>query len=280
MEFQHEIIIPNEGMPFKLFLFEGKDGNYVREKHWHTSVEFFAVLEGELFFYMNDMEHPIKAGELVIVNSNEVHSIYAPEENKTIVLQIPLKQFENYFTAQRFIRFSQLPGQNEKLFCLIRQLYEIYECKGTGYDFQSLACYYEILYLLVSVYRKTKVEERQIKCHRYLDALSKITSYMREHYTEDLKLSQVAAVFGYSPEYLSRMFKKYAKINFKTYLQDIRMAYAYREMMNSDKTISQIALEHGFCGSRSFSKEFKKRYGILPSEARNGNPLHQINGFL
>ena len=56
MEFQHEIIIPNEGMPFKLFLFEGKDGNYVREKHWHTSVEFFAVLEGELFFYMNDME--------------------------------------------------------------------------------------------------------------------------------------------------------------------------------------------------------------------------------
>ena len=38
MEFQHELIIPNEGLPFKLFLFEGRNGNYVREKHWHTSI--------------------------------------------------------------------------------------------------------------------------------------------------------------------------------------------------------------------------------------------------
>lgn len=43
MEFQHELIIPNEGLPFKLFLFEGSSGNYIREKHWHTSVEIFAV---------------------------------------------------------------------------------------------------------------------------------------------------------------------------------------------------------------------------------------------
>ena len=42
MEFQHELIIPNEGFPFKVFLFEGGNGNYVREKHWHTSVEIFA----------------------------------------------------------------------------------------------------------------------------------------------------------------------------------------------------------------------------------------------
>ena len=48
MEFQHELIIPNEGLPFKVFLFEGENGNYVREKHWHTSVEIFAVMEGRL----------------------------------------------------------------------------------------------------------------------------------------------------------------------------------------------------------------------------------------
>ena len=43
MEFQHELIIPNEGLPFKVFLFEGGNGNYVREKHWHTSVEIFPM---------------------------------------------------------------------------------------------------------------------------------------------------------------------------------------------------------------------------------------------
>ena len=48
------------------------------------------------------------------------------------------------------------------------------------------------------------------------------------------------------------------------------MAYAYRELMHTDKTVSQIAMEQGFCTSRAFSGEFRKRYGILPSEIRRG----------
>ena len=91
MEFQHELVIPDEGLPFKFFLFEGSQGNYVREKHWHTSVEIFAVMEGSLTFYLNDEKHPLKAGELMIINSNEVHSIDSPEENHTAVLQIILR---------------------------------------------------------------------------------------------------------------------------------------------------------------------------------------------
>ena len=71
MEFQHELIIPNEGLPFKLFLFEGAGGNYVREKHWHTSVELFAVLDGRLSFFLNEEEYPLEAGELIIVKSGK-----------------------------------------------------------------------------------------------------------------------------------------------------------------------------------------------------------------
>ena len=67
MEFQHELIIPNEGLPFKVFLFEGGNGNYVREKHWHTSIEIFAVMEGHLEFFMNKEEYPLKAGEQLLL---------------------------------------------------------------------------------------------------------------------------------------------------------------------------------------------------------------------
>lgn len=299
MEFQHELIIPDEGLPFKLFLFEGRNGNYVREKHWHTSVEIFAVMEGSLYFYIDEKEYPLKAGEFLIINSNEVHSIQAPVRNETIVLQIPLKQFSDYFTAQRFIRFrSRNNGQgeevseyaaeqdknvpltadredetkekpaetNRRMVSLIRELYRVYVSRETGYEFRIRAVFYEILYLMVSTYRETEVEESELKTSRRLDALSKITTYMREHYKEDLKLSGLASMFGYSDAYLSRMFRKYAKVNFKTYLQDIRMAYAYKELLNTDHTISSIALDNGFASSRAFSKEFVKRYGILPGK--------------
>ena len=271
MEFQHELIIPNEGLPFKLFLFEGTEGNYIREKHWHTSVEVFAVMEGSLIFYLNDEEHPLKAGEFLIINSNEIHSIHAPERNQTVVLQIPLRQFEDYFTAQQFIRFksgdSNLDkGSSFQMAAQISELYQTFIQKQTGYEFHVRALFFDILYRMVTQYRETEVHEQEIQYSHRLDKLSKITTYMREHYREELKLSELADLFGYSEAYLSRMFKKYAKVNFKSYLQDIRMAYAYRELLNTEHTISQIAMDNGFCSSRGFSKEFQKRYGILPSD--------------
>ena len=98
MRFSHELIVPEEGLPFKLFLFEGWNGNYFREKHWHRSIEIFAVCQGELGFFVDDRMWRLTADEFIIVNSNEVHSIDAPRPNETIVLQIPLKMFEEYFT--------------------------------------------------------------------------------------------------------------------------------------------------------------------------------------
>lgn len=274
MEFQHELIIPNEGLPFKIFLFEGGRGNYIREKHWHTSIEIFAVLEGELLFYINNEKYPLHAGELLIVNANEIHSVNALKENKTAVIQIPLRQFENYFTAQQFIRFeggihretdSENPS-NRRLISLVQRLYNVYTERRNGYDFRTISLYYELLYLMVTQYRVTEVEEKELRHNRRLSSLSRITTYMREHYREDLKLSDLAETFGYSDAYLSRMFREYAKVNFKTYLQDIRMAYACRDLLNTDHTIGQIAMDNGFCSSRGFAKDFKKRYGILPSQ--------------
>ena len=35
MEYSHEIIVPNDDLPFKKFIFEGSQGGYIRQKHWH-----------------------------------------------------------------------------------------------------------------------------------------------------------------------------------------------------------------------------------------------------
>ncbi len=43
MDISHELIMPNDDIPFKMFIFEGKDGNYHREKHWHRSIEIFCA---------------------------------------------------------------------------------------------------------------------------------------------------------------------------------------------------------------------------------------------
>lgn len=271
MEFSHELVMSNEDLPFKLFLFEGKDGNYYRDKHWHRSVEIFAVFEGEMDFFLNDERYPLRAGEFILVNSNEIHSINAPQENKTIVLQMPLDTFEDYFTGEQFVRFThRVSVQDKKMMELIAEMYETYQAKACGYEMKVRGLYFTMLYLMVTEYRELEVSEEMLKRNQKLNRLSVITAYIKENYTSDLTLEGLANEFGYSPYYLSRMFQKYAGINYKSYLQSIRVENAYKELANTDHTISEIALNNGFPTRKAMAKVFVKKYGVLPSEYRKG----------
>ena len=272
---QHEVIVPNRGLPFKLFLFEGKDGKYIRDKHWHRSVEIFAVKDGSLNFFLNEKKYHLQAGDFVLVNSNEVHSIYAPDPNETIVLQIPLGSFAGYYTEEQFIWFSHSEkSDDERIFSLLNEMYEQNtECR-MGYELQMLSCFYQLEYLLVTRYRKLEVHEELLKNTKQLKRLGVITGYLKEHYTEDISLEKLAGIFGYSPSYLSRMFQKYAKINYKDYLQSVRFEHAVKELEETEHQIGDIALNHGFPNSKAFSNLMRKKYGYLPNEYRKMRDEH------
>lgn len=269
MEFRHEVVIPNDDMPFKMFIFEGKDGNYRVTKHWHRSVEIFLVKEGNIDFYINSTQYSLYEDDFVLVNPNDVHSIESPEPNITIVLQFPVECFDGYVDDDPYIMFAKRSaGDNQALAELVTDLYRIYETQEYGYKLMVKARFFELLHLLLTRFRVEQVDKAVLQQKKHLSKLSRVTQYMKENYSEELVLEDVARQFGFSPTYLSRMFHKYAQVGYRTYLMDLRVKYAFRELVNTGHTISEIAMEHGFPDSRSLSKAFKKRYGCLPSEYR------------
>lgn len=140
-DYTHELVLPNEDLPFKLFLFEGKDGNYQRAKHWHRSVEIFLVLEGELEFFINSTPLPLCAIDFVIVNPNEIHSIKAPRPNTTIVVQIPLFYFSDYLRKEDYAVFSkQSEEENLRLAQIIVQIYRCYQKKNLPMRLKCARC--------------------------------------------------------------------------------------------------------------------------------------------
>ena len=75
--------------------------------------------------HIDDRRWHLTKDDFMIVNSNEVHSVDSPLPNETIVLQIPLKLFEDYFTGEQFIWFSHEPGRRDERFMeLVRELSE------------------------------------------------------------------------------------------------------------------------------------------------------------
>lgn len=269
VDFNHEMVIPNEDLPCKLFLFEGKDGNYRRAKHWHRSIEIFLVLEGELEFFINNTRHPLSAPDFVIVNSNEIHSIESPEPNTTIVVQIPVGCFAGYLGEDDYAVFSKQSEEDSlELVRLMVQMFRAYRQKGFAYELKVRSLFLELLYLLVTAFMKTEEDQGNIRQKRHLDKLSRITSYMKKNYNQDITLESVAQEFGFAPTYLSRMFQRYANVSYKTYLLNLRTEYGLREMMNTQHSLNDVALNNGFPDSRAFAKAFSKRYGCLPSEYR------------
>ena len=269
MEFRHEVVIPNDDLPFKMFIFEGKDGSYKVGKHWHQSVEIFLVTEGAIDFYINSQYYPLKEQEFVIVNSNEIHSIECPDPNNTIVLQIPVDAFDGYRREEPYISFGRRgEEENRELMRLVEEMYQVYEKREYGYELKVKSLFYELLYLMLTRFRDQEQDATVIKQKRHLDKLSQVTRYMKENYKEEIRLEEVADRFGFSPTYLSRIFQKYAEVNYRTYLIDLRVKYAVRELINTEHEIGDIAMNHGFPDSRAFAKAFKKRYGCLPSEYR------------
>lgn len=279
MQFLHELIVPEPGFPFKLFIFEGRDGNYRRDRHWHRSVEIFAVCGGALEFYIDNRIWHLSAGDFLIVNSNEVHSVDSPLPNETIVLQIPLEMFEDYFTGEQFIWFTHEPGKRDERFMeLMRELYRIYEEKTCGYDMKMMSVFYDILYYLVKDYRLPETGQDYVRKNKTLDRLSGITSYMKENYRSSLSLEKVAEKFGYSPTYLSRMFQKYAGITFKDHVQNIRLGHALKDLENGEYSITETAIRNGFSGSKALARAFRKKYGMLPSEYRAKRERKSLKG--
>lgn len=269
MEVRYELVIPNDDLPFRLFIFEGREGKYKVTKHWHHSVEIFLVQEGKIDFYINNSHLSLARQDFVLVNSNEVHSIECPDPNVTIVLQIPGGTFKEYLGEDGYINFEKKDDvQNKQLADLVTSMFSIYEKQDYGYSLKVKSQFYELLYLLITEFKTESMDKEVLRQKKQLDKLSDVTQYMRDNYDQELKLEEVAERFGFSSTYLSRIFQKYAQVNYRTYLIDLRVKYAVRELVGTDHEIGEIAMNHGFPDSRSFSKAFKKRYGCLPSTYR------------
>ena len=98
--------------------------------------------------------------------------------------------------------------------------------------------------------------------------ISRVKSFLDEHYEEKLSLESVASHFFIDKHYLARLFKEQYGVTLVTYLQQVRITHAKRMLRFTDKSIEEIGLEYGIGELNYFSRVFKKLEGVSPSEFR------------
>ena len=98
--------------------------------------------------------------------------------------------------------------------------------------------------------------------------MEEITSYLYKYYYMDLNLEDLSTKFRLNPTELNNSFDFYLDKSFDSYLTYVRIINAAKILLIKDDMVTDIAYTVGFNTTKTFNRNFKKIYGINPSDFR------------
>lgn len=98
--------------------------------------------------------------------------------------------------------------------------------------------------------------------------LNKAVSYMKANLHQQLRRDDVARIAGVSPSHFSKLMTERMGRSFSQLLTQMRVNRAREMLLEADHTLSEIALDCGFCDQSHFNKTFKAATTVSPSDYR------------
>jgi len=96
--------------------------------------------------------------------------------------------------------------------------------------------------------------------------IEKAIAYLHANLLKNPHTEEVCSYLGLSKSYFSTYFKNKTSLNFRDYLLDLKISYAQEQLKHPDITAGDVAILLGYEDYRSFSRAFKTRTGLTPSD--------------
>ncbi|RZK51593.1 MAG: AraC family transcriptional regulator [Pedobacter sp.] len=107
----------------------------------------------------------------------------------------------------------------------------------------------------------------------YIKRVNRILTFIDQNIDGELSLEKVAAIGHYSPFHLHRIFKEVTSETLNSYINRKRIEKTAAMLMHrKDFSIAEIYLQNGFGSNSSFTRAFKKFYGVSPTQYRALSP--------
>jgi AraC family transcriptional regulator len=98
--------------------------------------------------------------------------------------------------------------------------------------------------------------------------LRRVLERMNSEFCANLGLATLAAECGYSRAHFVRLFRAATAQTPHQYLVNVRLASAVRMMRDRSRSLMDIAIACGFSSHTHFTKVFRTKFGVLPSQYR------------
>ncbi len=268
--------------PTFLFTWKGTRESKKNEDsyHSHDYSEMAFVLSGSGRYFVEGEMLSVREGDLLIFGPNVRHqALYCPD------IAVPATEFFVGFSGVHFQGLPEnaipLPGGQvlthtagelkRRLFRLCAAMQEENAVCRQGRYYMMKAYLIEMILLVL----REQCEPAERPRGYAFESVNKkyvvdqIIGYFEDHFSEKISLDQIAENMYLSPFYISKIFKSETGATPIRHLIDIRLEKA-RELLEGgwDGSIQEVAATVGYNDAYHFSKLFKKRYGVSPSQVR------------
>lgn len=249
------------------------------DDHYHDYYEIYYMLSGKRIYFIRDRSYSVEQGDIVFINKHELHKTMHPGDaahervivhfDDTMTNSLPAKHadfllspFRQQSHIIRLPRQEQLAAEQT-----VRKMLTEIGQKPTGYELVPGLAVTELL-LIAARYLEQNDPAPLHHATPMHAKISEVIRYINAHFTEPLRLGELADQFFISSYYLSRMFKEITGFAFSDYVILTRIKEAQRLLRESDRSITDIAAAVGFENFSHFGKTFKKITRISPRDYR------------
>lgn len=255
-----------------------RDSTHVKQSpHVHPYYEIFYLINGDCTFFIGHNIYKLDRGDLVIVPAGEMHKSTYPEQGYSERFVVSFREnnlgWIEEILGHEIVEQSLTKGVisiPEKRRDYVEALMKKMLFESDGQDILSPAFIRTgLIELLLFIIRCQRYEQNVIK---EIDVdnqlMQEIATYIYDHYDKRISLDDMAKRFHISRSYLSKKFKLITGFGFKEYLINVRIKRACELLLETNKSITDIAFECGFNDSNYFGDAFRHVKGVSPNKYR------------
>lgn len=250
----------------------------MQDTHFHEEHEALYLVSGECNIFLNHTIYKLTAGDMVLIPSGYIHKTnysgkgestrfafrFTTDDVKRIIDSVGEEVVNQLLDKMVF----HVPDQRrEYVETLMNNMY--YEVKRSD-EYSAIFNQLHFQELIMFIIRCMKYEEDYTSKELIVenDLIQDVAQYIYNNYDKNIYLEEVAKKFSISRSYLSKKFKATTGVGFKEYITNVRIQEACKRLLETEHSITQIALECGFNDSNYFGDAFRHYKGISPNKYR------------
>lgn len=249
--------------------------------HWHDEVECFYIRQGNLVYHLQGKEMVFGPGDVGFVNTGILH-MTQPGNREACILQVHIfhpslihsnqqdsiaKRYTVPLTTNKGASIMYFPASSEEATAARSYMDEAYMAaqeEEAGWEFVIREAMTRLWLLLLRSMPPATDAQHPADSERLMTMLR----FIIDHYDEPITLEEIAASAHISKKECERCFKRQINLLPFEHLTQYRLDTARRLLLETDQSVTDIALGCGFSSSSYFGKCFRSYYGISPSDYR------------